>query len=110
MSKIFWESCERVYHKQMVIINPFSSWLMSARAAMYAQKIRAVSAMLPGCVGFINVTKIHICRPGGHNSIQKSVYSEQKRMNCLLFCKDMTPHGLFFAMVLLRDEDTIYFY
>lgn len=63
---------------------------------MHAQIIREVGAMLPRFVGCINVTKIHICQPGGHNSIQQSVYYGHKRVQCLLFCAVTKPDGLIF--------------
>lgn len=108
MSEIFWESCERVYNQHSSLISPFRSALMASRAHMYAQNIRGAGAMLPRCVGFIDVTKVLICRPGGPNQIQQSVYSGHKRVHCLLFCTVTTPDGLiFFATALLKDEDMI---
>lgn len=95
---IFWESCERIYDKHSVLLRSFRSSIMSVRAQIYAQKIRQVGPILLRCIGFIDVTKIQICRPGGHQSIQQSIYSGQKHSYCLLFCTVTTADDLIFFL------------
>lgn len=48
---------------------------------MYSAKIRVVGVMLPNFIGFIDVTKIKICRPYCHQLLQRAVYSGHKRFS-----------------------------
>lgn len=87
---------ETIFNKHKYLILPLRTGLMTSRASLYASKIRTTGAMLPHCVGYIDVTKIHICRSGGHSSLQQAVYSGHKRIHCLLFCTVTSPDGLIF--------------
>lgn len=108
MSEIFWELAEQIYDNHRNLISPFRSSLMYGRATMYAQKIRAAGAMLPKCVGYIDMTKIEVCRPSGDNVLQQAVYSRHKRFHCLLFCTVASTDGLYvFVTDLSKAVDTI---
>lgn len=86
--------------------------LMSSRAELYVQKNQSAWWNASRCVGFIDVTKVHICRPGGHNIIQQSIYSGHMPMNYLLPCIAKTPDGLtcFFVGPVAGCRKFIYFY
>lgn len=96
LSEIFWELSEWIYEHHHRLLKPFRAALMENRAPVYASKIRSAGAMLPHCIGFIDVTKIHVCRPIGDNELQQSLYSGHKRIHWLLFCTITTPDGLVF--------------
>lgn len=60
-----------------------------------------------------------MARPGGHCSKKRSCYSEQKRMNCLIYQTITTPNDVIFALygsdvgcrhdvTLLRESGTEY--
>eukprot|EP00171_Calliarthron_tuberculosum_P020630 IDg20630t1 len=61
---------------------------------MYAEAVEAKGAALDNCVGFIDGTKIKMCRPGGANSNQRAVYSGHKRFHALSYQTVTVPDGL----------------
>lgn len=69
---------------------------MADKASEYATKIRSVSFMLKHCSVFMNVTKIHVCRPIGHNDLQKLLCPGHKRINYYLFCTVISTGDLTF--------------
>ena len=72
--------------------------LLQRGAKDYAQAIGDSGAPLDRCVGFIDCTKIRMCRPSGHTSYQGSVYSGHKRVYCLIYQTITTPDGLMFSL------------
>lgn len=94
MSEIFCELSESIYDKHKNLLTPFRGRLMSQRASIYAERISSAGAMLPHCIGFIDVTKIQTCRPSGRHVLHQSLYSGHKRVHCLLFCTITTADGL----------------
>lgn len=54
---------------------------------------------LDRCVGFIDCTKIKMCRPGGHPSFQYAVYSGHKRIPSLIYRSTSTPKGIMFTLL-----------
>lgn len=50
------------------------------------------------CIGSIDCTKIRIPRPDSHGSLQSTIFSSQKRMNCLLYQTICIPDGYTSAM------------
>lgn len=68
--------------------------LFYKREECYAEALSARVAVLDSCVGFIDVSKIRMCRSGGSNVMQRRVYSGHKRMHCLLYQTGTVPDGL----------------
>eukprot|EP00171_Calliarthron_tuberculosum_P021462 IDg21462t1 len=68
---------------------------------MHASALNSIyqyTGCLKKCVGFIDGTKIRMCRPSGPGTLQRSVYSGHKRMHCLVYQTITTPDGLIFHM------------
>ena len=94
MSEVFWEVVETFQSNCAKLITQFRSDLRVIRAALYAQAVRDLDAPLDNCVGFMDCTKIQMCRPGGTGAFQRSVYSGHKRFHCLICQSITTPDGL----------------
>lgn len=111
MSEIFWDIVELTNESFGHLLSLRGSFLR-ARAEAYGKAINEAGAPLDTCVGFIDCTKIMISRPGGHGSMQKSVYSGHKRKHCLIYQTLTTPDGLMFALfgpeVGRRHDLTLY--
>ena len=90
----------------------FRQTLMTRRAERYASTVYAKGVELENCVGFINYTRIQMCRPGGENAMQRSVYSGHKRLHCLIYQTITSPDDLIFSMygpkVGRRHDMTLY--
>lgn len=97
MCEIFYEMIERFVQSFGYALH-LNGQLLRRRAEMYAESIRNAGAPLHRCVGFIDCTKVRMQRPGGHGSLQRSVYSGHKRMHCLIYQTLTTPDGLMFAL------------
>lgn len=97
MSEIMWEVVEGFVGKYGYALN-MRGGLLRSKAKDYAKAIQDTGAPLPRCVGFIDCTKIRMCRPGGANAYQRAVYSGHKRIHCLVYQTVTTPDGLMFAL------------
>ena len=71
---------------------------LKERAELYSTAIKEAGAPLEKCVGFIDYTKIKMCRPSGPNVYQRSCYSGHKRIHCLIHQTITTPDGLLFSL------------
>ena len=98
LSEVFWEVVETFIETQGHLITDLRQAFLASRAELYANSIKNAGAPLDSCVGFIDCTKIQMCRPGGHGSIQRSCYSGHKRYHCLIYQTLTTPDGLIFHM------------
>ena len=67
---------------------------ISERALHWAKAIHEKSAPFDNCIGFIDCTKIEMCRSGGERSMQRSCSSGHKRMHCLVYQTITTPDRL----------------
>lgn len=112
MSEVFYEVIERLIHIRGHLLENFRASLMGPRAEEYAKAIHDRGAPLDNCVGFIDCTRIEICRPGGRGILQRSTYSGYKRKHCLIYQTVKTPDGLLFYMygpeVGRRHDMTLY--
>lgn len=97
MSEIMWEVVEQFVDKFGYALKMRGNFLRE-RAKDYAKAIHDAGSPLPNCVGFIDCTKIRMCRPGGVNAYQRAVYSGHKRIHCLIYQTVTTPDGLMFGM------------
>ena len=98
LSEVFWEVVQKSNTSKRHLICGLRSELLQERAAMYADAIHSSGAPLDSCVGFIDGTKIKICRPGGASSLQRACYSGHKRMHSLVYQTITTPDGLIFSL------------
>lgn len=64
----------------------------------HAKAIEEAGSSLDKCVGFINCTSIKMCRPGGNNSVQQSVYSGHKRVQFQIYQSLTTLDGFMFIL------------
>lgn len=65
---------------------------------MYADVIQDKKRSVESVFGFINCTEIQIQRPGGSSANNRVVYSEHKKIYCLVYQTVITPNGLNFNM------------
>ena len=98
LSEVFWEAIECFYEKLSHLLTTFCSELLVERAAEYASVIEGKGAPLDNCVGFIDCTKVQMCRLEGPSTNQRSVYSGHKRFYCLIYQTITTPDGLVFNL------------
>jgi len=98
LSEVFWEVAETFYGKRKHLLTQFRSDLMYDRAELYAEANSKQGAPLENCVGFIDCSRIAICRPGGVGANQRSVYSGHKRFHCFIYQTITTPDGLIFHL------------
>ena len=85
----------QLYEVHGKLVTTFRTDLMVERASLYAEAIFKLSDCLGKCVGFIDGTKIENSRPGGTSVNQRSLYSRQKSIHCLVYPLS-TPGGLIF--------------
>lgn len=97
LSEIFWESMEGIFARWEHLLCDWRGDLMSSRASLYASYVARVAPSTQ-CVGFLDVTKILVTRPGGSNLNQRALYSGHKRTWCLKFQTVSTPDGLMFNL------------
>lgn len=72
MSEIMWEIVENFNNQYGYVLDLRESFLKE-RAPTYEKAIMNGVAPLKKRDGFIDFTKIKMCRPGGHNSYSRSV-------------------------------------
>lgn len=112
MCEVFYEVIESLVNNHGKLLETFRIPFMQQRAEMYAKAISEKGAPLDNCVGFIDCTKIQMCRPSGRNAMQKSTYSGHKRFHCLIYQTVTTPDGLLFYLfgpeVGRRHDMTLY--
>lgn len=72
--------------------------LLQENSIKYARSIYDKGEPLDKCIGFIDVTKIKMCRLSGENRYQRSCYSGHKRVHGLTYQTITTPDGLVFAL------------
>lgn len=84
MSETFWEQIQLLMNNYRNVLN-LCGELLRSKAELYANAIHEVGAPLDRCLGFMDCAKIKMCRPDGHNSMQRSVYSGHKRFHCLIY-------------------------
>lgn len=112
LSEVFWELVELFVNKFQYTLE-LRTQLIHTRAQMYAEAISEQGSPLDSVFGFIDCTKIRMCRPGGPPLNQRSVYSGHKRMHCLIYQTLSTPDGLMFALygpeVGRRHDLTLYY-
>jgi nuclease HARBI1 len=88
-------------------VNSCLSWYpnLAQRVQLYNASIETMCPLLLRCVGFLDGTRVEICRPIRH---QQSAYCGYKHMHCLIFQGVMAPDGLFihaFGPVTGRHHD-----
>lgn len=112
MSEVFYEVIESLVGEHGELLETFRGELMKEREEMHAKAIHEEGAPLNNCVGFIDCTRIAMCRPGGRSVLQRSTYSGHKRIHCLIYQTITTPDGLMFYMygpeVGRRHDMTLY--
>ena len=67
---------------------------------------------MQNCIGFIEASKMEICRPGGHALTQRAAHSGHRRFHCLNFQTIVGPDGiilhLFGPLEGRKHDSTIY--
>lgn len=94
MSDIFWEVAHKLFKYKAKRITGFRGDLLQARCSLYARAISDKGGYLNNCVGFIDGTKISMCRPGGPGASQRANYSGHERHYCLGYQTVTAPDGL----------------
>lgn len=97
LSEVFWEVTEQFMELRGHLLD-IRQDLLRDRADAYSTGIKNLGAALEKCVGFLDCTKIRMCRPGGASMCQRSVYSGHRRMHCLMYMTITTPDGLISAL------------
>ena len=112
MSEEFYEVIESLVQIRGHLIETFCTEMMEETTEMYAKAIHEQGAPFSNRVGFIECTKIAMCRSGGRRSLQSSVYSRLKRFHCLIYQTITTPDGLMFHLfgpeIGRRHDITLY--
>lgn len=111
LSELFWESVESfVTDMQHLLL--FRAGIMTRRAVSYAETVQGKRVRLSNVVGFIDCTKIQMCRPGGYGSLQRTCYWGHKRFYCPIYQSVTTPDVLIFHLNRLesgrRHDITLY--
>lgn len=73
MSKMFYEVIKSLVGGNRHIMENVRAGIMTTREEMYANVIHEKGAPLSNCVGFIECTKIVMCRPSGRGSLLRAV-------------------------------------
>ena len=71
-------------------------------AHLYAKAVRDKGGALENCVGFMDGTKIKMCRPGGERANQRANYSGHKRFHGLTYQTGTVPDDL---IINIRNMD-----
>ena len=112
LSEVFWEVVIHFVDNWGHVLSSFRADLMNESVERYAKSIRQQRSLLTHCVGFIECTKIEMCRPGGPGVNQRACYSGHKRFHCLIYQTITTPDGLIFHMYVpeagRRHDLTLY--
>lgn len=77
---------------------------LQEKASFYAEFINGKGAPIYSFFGFVDCTKINICRFGGNGSLQSSVYSWNKRMHWLVYQTITTPDSIIFSFYGLERK------
>eukprot|EP00171_Calliarthron_tuberculosum_P019568 IDg19568t1 len=94
LSEVFWEVSESLHATRGHLVTSFRKDLFEGRAHLYAEAVRDNGGGLENCVGFIDGTKIQMCRPGGADANQRANYSGHKRFHGLTYQTVTVPDGL----------------
>lgn len=97
LCEVFWEVLRMLLRTRSHLLS-IRPGLLRNRARTYAAAIHSLGAPLDRCVGFIDCTKVKMCRPSGPNIDQRCCYSGHKRFHCLNYQTLSTPDGLIFAL------------
>lgn len=97
LSELFWLTIEHFttfnsYFLQLRI-NPIRQ-----RVHLYADAIKDKRAPLHECIGYIDCTKIRMCKLGGYGTNKWQVSFGNNRMHCLSYQNFTTPDGLISAL------------
>lgn len=92
LSEVFWEVLEATMEKYGDKLK-LDGDLLRSRANIYYRAIQNAGAPLENCAGFIDCTRIKIQRTCGANTNQKSCYSADKRIHCLIYQILCAPDG-----------------
>eukprot|EP00171_Calliarthron_tuberculosum_P001921 IDg1921t1 len=98
LSEVFWEVAGTLYKEKGHLLTSFRKDVLQERAALYAEAVADRGGGLSNCVGFIDGTKIDMCRPGGADVNQRVNYSGHKRKHCLGYQTITVPDGLILHM------------
>lgn len=112
LSEVFWEIIEAIIESKVHLLKTFCPSQMDSNAAKHASSVHEKGAPLDNRVGFVDCTKIQMCRTGGRTIMQRSCYSGQKRFHCLIYQSMTTPDGLMYYLYGLevgrRHDMTLY--
>ncbi|KAG2810160.1 hypothetical protein PC116_g6673 [Phytophthora cactorum] len=96
LSRLFSHMVRYVCDKCQDIIY-FHKRICADRIRMYCDAVYECGAPMNNVFGFIDGTKIPVCRPssrpGKCEDLQKQVYSGHKRVHCMNFQAAVTPDG-----------------
>lgn len=98
LTEVFWEVVGALYKNKRCLLTSFRHDLLQDRAELYAEAVADRGGALDNCVGFIDGTKIDMCRPGGPDVNQRANYSGHKRKHCLGYQTITVPDGLVLHM------------
>ena len=98
LSEVFWEVALHFYDTKRGLLINFRNDLLRSRAIIYSECIPRRSDAAPNCFGFLDGTKVKMCRPGGNSAYQRSAYSGHKRYHCPLYQTVSTTDGLIFHL------------
>ncbi|KAE9045759.1 hypothetical protein PR001_g4824 [Phytophthora rubi] len=97
LSRLFSHIVFYVYNRSQEIIY-LQKRVCAERIQMYCDGVHACGAPMKNAYGFIDGTKIPVCRPsarsGKKENLQKQVYSGHKRVHCMNFQAVVVPDGL----------------
>ncbi|KAG2761633.1 hypothetical protein PC116_g12271 [Phytophthora cactorum] len=97
LSRLFSHIVLYVYDRYQEIIY-FQKRVCAERIQMYCDAVHACGAPMKNVFGFIDGTKIPVCRPsarpGKKENLQKQVYSGHKHVHCMNFQAVVVPDSL----------------
>ena len=94
LSEIFWEQLELLIKRNGHLLTEIRREFVRKRCQEYCKAIEEKGCLMEGCWGFIDGSKVKICRAGGHNLIQRAAHSGHKRVHCLNFQTITAPDGI----------------
>lgn len=83
-SEVIWKILEPFTDAEWYLLTLRSN-LQRRLAMMYENSIYNLDSTLVRCVGILDSTKIAMCRPVGHGSLQRSVYLWHKLFHCQMY-------------------------
>lgn len=81
MGEICWEIVASLHDTQGHLVTSCRTDIFQDPAALYANAFKERGGALDNCVGFIDGTKIQMCRHGGPDANQRANYSGHKRID-----------------------------